>query len=231
MADQGPGKMEKFPVDGKGQGPPPEQEHSCQYADPLGGRGGQGRPGGPQMEYGHQQQVPGNVHDTGNGHRQKRGTGVTQSPENGSQQVVAYNEQPAGPADLDIVDCGQEGFFRSLEPSGQGGGSGNQAHSEQKTQEEEQQDPVADGLSCLFRLPPADGFAYQDGYSHGQTGDDHGQGVQEGAAGDHPGHISCASKLAYHQQIHPSIQRLEEKGSKDCYRKTEQGGENPALGK
>ena len=61
--------MEKFPVDGKRQGLPPEQENGRQYADPLGSYGGQGCAGGSQVEYGYQQQVTSNVHDAGDQYR------------------------------------------------------------------------------------------------------------------------------------------------------------------
>ena len=200
------------PGESEGQRPAAQadQEQGDKHADGLGGHGGQGGPGGPHVEPGHQEQVPEDIDDAGDGNGEQRGPGVADPPENGAQDVVGHNKEGAGPADADVQHRLMERVLRRVHEPGQYLGSTHQDGSEQDGEAGEQADAAADGAARILRLPPADPLPHQNGDPHGQAGDNHGDSLEQHAAGGYAGDVRRLGKLAHHQQVHAAVERLQE---------------------
>lgn len=123
----------------------------------------------PHVEPGHQEQVPEDIDDAGDGNGEQRGPGVADPPENGAQDVVGHNKEGAGPADADVQHRLMERVLRRVHEPGQYLGSTHQDGSEQDGEAGEQADAAADGAARILRLPPADPLPHQDGGPHGQA--------------------------------------------------------------
>ena len=138
--------------------------------------------------------------------------GVLESPipENGAQDVVGHNKEGAGPADADVQHRLMERVLRRVHEPGQYLGSTHQDGSEQDGEAGEQADAAADGAARILRLPPADPLPHQNGDPHGQAGDNHGDSLEQHAAGGYAGDVRRLGKLAHHQQVHAAVERLQE---------------------
>ena len=219
------------PGESEGQRPAAQadQEQGDKHADGLGGHGGQGGPGGPHVEPGHQEQVPEDIDDAGDGNGEQRGPGVADPPENGAQDVVGHNKEGAGPAEADVQHRLMERVLRRVHEPGQYLGSTHQDGSEQDGEAGEQADAAADGAARILRLPPADPLPHQNGDPHGQAGDNHGDSLEQHAAGGYAGDVRRLGKLAHHQQVHAAVERLQEQCEENRNGKTDQRAEDVPL--
>lgn len=74
-----------------------------------------------------------------------------------------------------------------------------------------------------------DPLPHQNGDPHGQAGDNHGDSLEQHAAGGHAGDVRRLGKLAHHQQVHAAVERLQEQCEENRNGKTDQRAEDVPL--
>lgn len=99
LPDEGGVRADVAPFQRKGQLAAANQNQGKGHADGLRRHGGIGRSGYAHVKAAHQQQITGNVADTGDQHRNEGHNRITDAPENTAENVVGHDEYRTGRAD------------------------------------------------------------------------------------------------------------------------------------
>ena len=141
------------------------------------------------MKAAHQQQVTGNVADTGDQHRNEGHNRITDAPENTAENVVGHDEYRTGRADAGVGHCAGKGVHRGVHDGG-GLGRGQQHHHRDHCGNDgKQADAAAYGAPGLPEIALTDALSQQHGHAHGKPCDDNGDGLHDLAAGGHGGDV------------------------------------------
>lgn len=106
------------PFQRKGQLAAANQNQGKGHADGLRRHGGIGRSGCAHVKAAHQQQITGNVADTGDQHRNEGHNRITDAPENTAENVVGHDEYRTGRADAGVGHCAGKGVHRGVHDGG-----------------------------------------------------------------------------------------------------------------
>ena len=187
----------------------PRCEHQTQrHAHPLGRHSGQRRSGHAQAAGPYQQQIPGDVHHTGNQHGEQGCFGVPDTSEHGSQHVVGDDEHRAAGADEHIGHSLGEGFFWSLHQLGHRGCRPDHDRCQRQRHQPKQGDSASQDLTALLSLALSLLLPQQHCGSYGQPGDQAGDGVHDLTAGGYGGHVGGLTELTHHCQVHRAVHGL-----------------------
>ena len=170
------------------------------------------------------------VDGAGDGHGQKGCFGVADAAQHGAEHVVGHDEGRADAADADIGAGGGEGLRGGVDQLRQHRAAGGDDGSEHRGDDGKQHNGRADAPAGAFAVPRAHRIAHIHGHAHAQSGDDHGDHVQQLTARGHGGLLRRAGELAHDQKVGRAVGGLQQQGQQHGKGEGQQRFENIPLG-
>ena len=168
--DHGALEAEVLPFKAEGKLPPPQNQQREHHADRLGRHCSDGCSGGPHVEHRDQQEIPGDVADTGDQHRHQRGFGIPDTAEDAADQIVRDDEYGTKAADADIRSRSVKGLLRRIHNAAQRPRQQWHKNGQHRGNGPEQADPAAHHFAAVPAAARADSLAKQNGGPHGKAG-------------------------------------------------------------
>ena len=161
------------------------------------------------MEQSDEYQIADDIQNAGDGYRDQRHHRVADASKNAAHQIVSHNKNGSGGTDSNIRDCFIQCFHRSLHQLRHGRSRKNHQHRQNNGQNAKQPDAAADDVSCVLTKSLTDLAAHKNSQSHGQSGDDHHDGLHHHRAGGDSRNIRRGSELSHYQQIYRAVHGLQ----------------------